>query len=83
MDNEKIIQIIPAPDNLLLRYRMDDGKIERWRSLCLALVELENGDTEVKLVDIDSYGVIEFADTASNFNGIDWKEATPNETTPK
>lgn len=42
MDKCKIIQIIPAPADLLLRYRN---------------------------------GYIDFAEDASNFYGIDWKEA--------
>lgn len=73
MDKCKIIQIIPAPADMLLRYREDDGEKSRWRPLCLALVEYEDGDTEIKLVDIDADGYIDFAEDASNFDGIDWR----------
>lgn len=74
MYERKIVQIIPAPADMLLRYREDDGEMSRYRPLCLALVEYEDGGTEIKLMDIDSTGWIDYADTACNFDGIDWIE---------
>lgn len=69
---ERIIQIIPAPSDLLLRYKQDDGEMERWKPLCIALVEYEDGGTEIKLVDVDMVGYIDFADDANDYDGIDW-----------
>lgn len=68
----KIIQIIPAPAWLLLRYKGAHDEVERCKPLCLALVEHEDGDTGIELVDIDSAGYISFAKDACNFDGIDW-----------
>ena len=78
MEKGNIIQIIPAPADMLLRYRDidDNSEMERWRPLCLALVQYEDGANEVRILDVEKYGVIEFADDARNFDGVDWKEDT-------
>lgn len=74
---ERIIQIIPAPSDLLLRYKQDDGEMEQWKPLCIALVEYEDGGTEIKLVGVDMVGYIDFADDANNYDGIDWIGENP------
>lgn len=40
--DDKIIQIMPAPDNLYAQYKMDEGDIHESKVLCLGL--LNNGD---------------------------------------
>ena len=77
MNADKIIQIIPAPSDLLLRYKQDDGEMERWKPLCIALVEYGDGGTEIKLVDVDTVGYIDFADDADIYDGIDWIGGNP------
>lgn len=83
----KIIQIIPAPAWLLLRYKGAHDEVERCKPLCLALVEHEDGDTGIELVDIDSVGCISFAKDACNFDGIDWNNRRmtddPSQSFPK
>lgn len=69
---ENIIQIVPAPAGMLLKYREDDGSITRLRPLCLALFQNEDGGTEIKVMDIDSCGYIDTADSLANFAGIEW-----------
>ena len=70
----KIIQIIPAPADMILRYREDDGEMFQCRPLCLALVECEDGATYVRIMDTDMHGEIDFSNDSSNFDGIDWRE---------
>ena len=53
--NDKIIQIIPAPANML--YAFEDGKT--YPVACLALVELSNGDREVHAMGTINSGPIE------------------------
>lgn len=47
-DSDKIIQIIPAPANMF--YAFDGG--EEQPVTCLALVELSNGDREIRPMGI-------------------------------
>lgn len=68
-----IVQIIPAPADMLVKYKEDDGRISQWKPLCLAL--MQNG--EVRIVDMDADGLEDFADEAANFEGINRKEAAP------
>lgn len=77
MNGSRIIQIIPAPPGMLLRYKEDNGEMSHWKPFCLALVRHSEGTDEVRIMDIDQYGVIEFADSSANFDGVDWEEATP------
>ena len=55
MNEDKIIQIIPAPANML--YAFEDGKT--YPVACLALVELSNGDREVHAMATINSGPIE------------------------
>lgn len=55
MSEDKIIQIIPAPANML--YAFEDGKT--YPVACLALVELSNGDREVHAMAAINGGPIE------------------------
>ncbi len=74
MDEARIIQIIPAPADMLLKYKEDDGSVSQYRPLCLALVRHSEGADEVRIMVVDVCGMIDFADTASNFEGVDWKK---------
>ena len=55
MNENKIIQIIPAPTNML--YAFEGGKT--YPVACLALVELSNGDHEVHAMAAINGGPIE------------------------
>ena len=48
-DNDKILQLLPAPEGMFFAYQ-DDGKARPVS--CLALVELSNGDREVKAMGL-------------------------------
>lgn len=67
--DEKIIQIMPAPDNLYAQYKMDEGDIHESKVLCLGL--LNNGD--VIMLDVDGTGYIEDVTELQNFIGIKYK----------
>ncbi len=72
--NDKIIQIIPAPT--WLRGKFKDKEISETRPVvCLALVEDKNGDRDVRLMDVDEMGYVDFFDSYGNFAGIEIKEA--------
>jgi hypothetical protein len=68
---EKIIQIMPAPQNLFVKYTNDENPNEHITSkvLCLALTDAG----EVYLMDMDESGWIDRADTAANFKGAFWE----------
>lgn len=55
MNSDKIIQIIPAPATMT--YAFEDGKARP--VICLALVELSNGDREVHAMAAINGGPIE------------------------
>jgi hypothetical protein len=69
-ENEKIIQIMPAPQNLYLEYRNNDYPDDPIvnQPVCLALTD----QGEILLMDIDDTGFVDRADSASNFKGIFW-----------
>lgn len=53
--NEKIIQIIPAPSGLMYAY--DRGMAQPVS--CLALVELTDGDREIRAMGITNHEIFE------------------------
>ncbi|ERI72959.1 hypothetical protein HMPREF0239_03061, partial [Clostridium sp. ATCC BAA-442] len=53
--NEKIIQIIPAPSNLMYAY--DGGTAQP--VACLALVELADGDREIRAMGLTNGEIFE------------------------
>lgn len=55
MNNEKIIQIIPAPATM--RYGFDGGTAQP--VICLALVELSSGEREVHAMGLTNGEIIE------------------------
>ena len=55
MNSDKIIQIIPAPATMT--YAFEDGKPHP--VICLALVELSNGDREVHAMGLTNGEIIE------------------------
>lgn len=54
--NETIIQIIPAPANLMYGY---DGGDSAARIACLALVELADGDREIRAMGLTNCEIFE------------------------
>jgi hypothetical protein len=73
--DEKIIQIIPAPPKLYVEYVNEENPKRPITSpvLCLALTD----QGEVYLMDVDSSGWIDRADSVGNFKGIVWKNNRP------
>jgi hypothetical protein len=71
-EDEKIIQIIPAPQNLYLEYENEDNPKRpiTTKAVCLALTD----QGEIYLMDIDREGWIDKADSVANFKGIQWNE---------
>ncbi|EJR55401.1 hypothetical protein P4388_25665 [Bacillus thuringiensis] len=68
----KIIQIIPAPADLNTVYQnYETGELITSRTLCLALTD----EGEVHLMDIDDSGLVDVAEAASNFKGIEWEQS--------
>lgn len=65
----RIIQIIPAPDDLRAKYE-DGGEIHYSKVLCIALKE----DGSISLIDIDHDGWIDEIDNVSNYRGIRWSK---------
>jgi|HigsolmetaGSP11D_1036233.scaffolds.fasta_scaffold00512_10 hypothetical protein len=63
----KVIQIIPAPSNLLAVYEFD-GKTEYNKALCLALTE----DGEILIMDTDSEGTVSEAKLETGFKRFIW-----------
>ena len=53
--DEKIIQIIPAPANLMYSYDGEEAK----DVVCLALVEFKDGDREIRAMGLTNYEIIE------------------------
>ncbi len=66
-DSDKIIQIIPAPTNMF--YAFDGGKAQP--VTCLALVELSNGDREIRPMGIVN---AEYIDDMSDTGAIIFQE---------
>ena len=70
---EKIIQIIPAPEKMAAHYdsgkKNEDGitKATRIPIACLALVQCESGDTEVRPMIMTPDGYAEFATEDTDF----------------
>lgn len=48
----KILQIIPAPKKLLYGYPDENNNVDLHRPVCLALVEHESGDREIKVASV-------------------------------
>lgn len=67
MDN-KIIQIMPAPESLYAVYYNEKKEIIS-KILCLGLTD--GGD--ILLLDIDEYGIVSEATDAVNFKNIAWR----------
>lgn len=75
----KIIQIIPAPANMLAHYKATNAKPGEWRQVngqpvaanmpiaCLALIELASGDREVRAMTSCNEGYFELADEREDF----------------
>ena len=65
-----IVQIMDAPPGLQLKFRDEDGNTISWRPLCFALT----ASGEIRYMDVDSDGMIDFADECANFEGVcaDW-----------
>lgn len=63
----KIIQIMPAPGNLLAVYNMT--KEEAYSVLCLALTDLG----EILVMDMDEDGFVEESKNADCFKQFKWK----------
>ena len=72
MNSDKIVQIIPAPADMWARFKADEGDGGACRVVCLALVENGDGCRDVRPMTADGDGVIEFAGTYSNFDGLEW-----------
>ena len=53
--DEKIIQIIPAPANLMYSYDGEEAK----HVVCLALVEFKDGYREIRAIGLTNYEIIE------------------------
>lgn len=64
-DNDKILQLLPAPEGMFFAYE-DDGKARPVS--CLALVELSNGDREVKAMGLMNCGQFEEITGAALFH---------------
>ena len=64
-DSDKILQLLPAPEGMFFAYE-DDGKAHPVS--CLALVELSNGDREVKAMGLMNCGVFEEITGAALFH---------------
>ena len=75
---EKIKQIIPAPIDMCAVYAKEEN--EPWseggmgRVACLAL--MDDGET-VRAMVADSDGIVDFADTSSNFVGFTFDDEGP------
>ena len=72
MENYKIIQIIPNNQSLISQYKDESSESMELPIVCFALVEYEDGEREVKAMDMDHGGTIDFIDAASNFIGINY-----------
>ena len=73
MVNDKIIQIIPAPADLYSVYHLD-GVDCKQSIVCIALIEDEYGEREVKLMAMDTFGQIELIG-GNDFKGVSIKGA--------
>lgn len=67
-EEEKIIQIIPAPTNLFVEYENDRDMKQPIKNQVVCLALTDQGD--IWVMDIDDSGYVDKADTASNFRGI-------------
>lgn len=76
-DEFKIIQIIPVSRKMNAIYKdIKTGKKLTCPIVCAALVELEDGSREVKLMDVnDGDGVVGFFHRMGNFEKINYREA--------
>jgi hypothetical protein len=68
--DEKIIQIMPAPNDLFAEFANDDDPDNPFisRVICLALTDAG----EIYLMDIDENGWIDKAESMNNFQGVKW-----------
>ena len=64
--NEKIVQIIPAPDWVAI-FKMDDGAELSLPLTCWALFQTEDGNSRIEGIYVDAAGDCTAARSASNF----------------
>ncbi|PTF96704.1 hypothetical protein [Staphylococcus chromogenes] len=71
--DKKIIQILNVERKMDAIYDNEDGTYFKSPIICLALVELEDGERYVELMDIsDGDGLIDFSGMhESNFRGVE------------
>ncbi|OLS02899.1 hypothetical protein [Tissierella creatinophila] len=67
----RIIQIIPNNKDIYSCYQENNGGITSLEIICFALIEWEDGEREVKPMDITTDGVIGFLDESVNFLNIE------------
>jgi len=75
--NEKIIQIIPAPDWVAI-FKMDDGAELSMPLNCWALFQTEEGASRIEGIYVDAAGDCTAAKSAANF--IRYKRLSPSGT---
>lgn len=81
MNKEKIIQIIPAPAGMYVKYAGEcNGEEYEYYApvVCLALMENQLGSRYIQPMSINADGYIEKIDKSVDFDSIVWKEE-PNE----
>lgn len=61
----KIIQIMPAPENLYVVYEDDDGEFDS-KIFCFGLTD----EGEVVMMDMDGNG---WLDVAEGYTGVKWR----------
>lgn len=66
--DEKIIQVIPAPEGMFATYD-DEGKKISSKVICIALTN----HGQVMIMDADNSGLVEDVMEAVNFNGFEYK----------
>jgi hypothetical protein len=64
--NEKIVQIIPAPDWVAI-FKMDDGAELSLPLTCWALFQTEDGNSRIEGIYVDAAGDCTAAKSATNF----------------
>lgn len=76
-DGYKIIQIIPAPNNMKANYYLENGEYASMPVVALALIESINypDERKVKAMSCDDKGNIDFCENDVNFGEISWSES--------
>jgi hypothetical protein len=77
LQEEKVIQIMPAPQNLYVEYENEENPEKPFRNQALCLALTDQG--EIFVMDISDCGMVDKAESVSNYLGVAWDDKEKKE----